>query len=91
MFSKNKISNRYNQFCKNNFILLCVYIRVHGGTHICEQVHTHMNGGQRTTSGATPPLRQAWLSPIRLDCLARESRKCCQHWDYKYIPLYSGD
>lgn len=51
------------------------------GAHVCEQVYTHMNGGQRTISGATPPLRQAWLSPIRLDCLAMESRQCCQHWD----------
>lgn len=91
MFSKNKISNRYNQICKTNFTLLCVYICVHGGTHVCEQVHTHMNGGQSITSGVTTPLSQAWLSLIRLDCLAREYRKCCQHWDYKHIPLYSGD
>lgn len=73
-------------------LFYCVYTYVcMGGTHICEQVRTHMNGGQRTTWGATPPLKQAWLSPIRLDSLSRESRKCCQHRDYKHIPLYSGD
>lgn len=72
------------------YFIVCIHMYA-WGTHVCEQVHTHMNGGQRTISGATPPLRQAWLSSIRLDCLAMESRQCCQHWDYKHILLYSGD